>query len=66
MPIKKKVLNSKEKEAGRVIKTAAVAKADKAWLEYTLLAPEVRTAKQLADLWSQKETARTALKKFLK
>ena len=66
MPIKKKILNVKDKEAERVVKVAALAKADKAWLEYTLLAPEIRTAKQLADLWSQKETARSALKKFLK
>ncbi len=58
--------NTNEKEADQKVKTAAVAKADKAWADYAQLTPENRDTRKLAELWSQKEVAEVALKKSFK
>ena len=62
-------MNSKkiiEHKLDHEAKVSTLAKADKAWLDYAGLAPDSRTARKLAELWSEKEHAKVELKKFLK
>jgi hypothetical protein len=48
------------------LRTENVKNADKEWTDYAQLAPENRTPRILAELWSKKEKAKAALKKLLK